>query len=164
MRISTASVIAAALSLGTPAWAQVQGTQPKTPPQAQSDESTVIRSIQVVDVKELQPEVRSKVEAVVAKASEDDLKNLRGSIDASTDAVSALKAKGMSSAQVVAVNLTNGVLTLFIKTARRNSDSTRRAAGSRPAGLDYPTAFAAARPALRPENRQPPRNVPSSER
>jgi hypothetical protein len=31
-------------------------------------------------------------------------------------------------------------------------------------GVSYPTAFAAARPALRPENRQPPRNVPSSER
>ncbi len=28
----------------------------------------------------------------------------------------------------------------------------------------HPTASAAARPALRPENRQPPRNVPSSER
>jgi hypothetical protein len=117
MRISTASVIVAALSLGTPAWAQVQGTQPKTPPQAQSDESNVIRSIQVVDIKDLQPEVRSKVEAVVAKASEDDLRNLRGSIDASKEAVSALKAKGLTSAQVVAVNLTNGILTLFAKTA-----------------------------------------------
>ena len=117
MRISTASVIAAALVLGTPAWAQAQGTQPKTPPQAQSNETTVIRSIQVVDVKELQPEVRSKIEAVVAKASEDDLRNLRGSIDGSKEAVSALKAKGMSSAQVVAVNLTNGVLTLFTRAA-----------------------------------------------
>jgi hypothetical protein len=28
----------------------------------------------------------------------------------------------------------------------------------------HPTAFAAALPALRPENRQPPKNVPSSER
>ena len=28
----------------------------------------------------------------------------------------------------------------------------------------YPTAFAAARPAWRPENKHPPRNVPSSER
>ncbi|MCA6126048.1 hypothetical protein J6500_29770 [Bradyrhizobium sp. WSM 1704] len=117
MRISTATVIAAALSLGTPAWAQMQGTQPKTPPQAQPEESTAIRSIQIVDVKELQPEVRSKIEAVVAKASEDDLRRLRGSIDGSKEAVSALKAKGMSSAQVVAVNLTNGVLTLFTKTA-----------------------------------------------
>ncbi|MCP1974985.1 hypothetical protein [Bradyrhizobium elkanii] len=117
IRISTASVIVAALSLGTPAWAQVQATQPKAMPQAQSDQPTAIRSIQVVDVKELKPDARSKVEAVVAKASEEDLRNLRGSIDASEEAVSALKAKGLSSAQVVAVNLTNGILTLFTKTA-----------------------------------------------
>ncbi|QOZ37619.1 hypothetical protein [Bradyrhizobium sp. CCBAU 53421] len=117
IRISTASIVAAALSLGTPALAQTQGTQPKAPPQAQSEESTVIRTIQVVDVKELKPEVRSRVEAVIAKASEDDLKNLRGSIDASQEATSALKAKGLSSAQVVAVNLSNGILTLFTKIA-----------------------------------------------
>ena len=117
IRISTASIVAAALSLGTPVWAQTQGTQPKAPPQAQSEESTVIRTIQVVDVKELKPEVRSRVEAVIAKASEDDLKNLRGSIDASAEATSALKAKGLNSAQVVAVNLSNGILTLFTKVA-----------------------------------------------
>jgi hypothetical protein len=38
---------------------------------------------------------------------------------------------------------------------------------ARPAASDaagQETAFAAARPAFRPENRQPPRNVPSSER
>ena len=88
------------------------------PPQAQSDQSPVIRSIEVVDIKDLTPEVRSKVEDVVAKASEDDLRQLRDSIDASPEAVSALKAKGLSSAQVVAVTLTtNGVLTLFAKTA-----------------------------------------------
>jgi hypothetical protein len=117
MRISTASVIVAALSLGTPAWAQAQGAQPKAPPQAQSDQSTVIRSIEFVNIKDLTPEVRSKVEDVVAKASEDDLRKLRDSIDASPEAVSALKAKGLSSSQVVAINFTNGVLTLFAKTA-----------------------------------------------
>ena len=117
MRIFTAAVIVGALSLGTPVWAQAQGAQPKAPPQAQSEESTVIKSIQVVDVKDLQPEVRTKVEAVVAKASPDDLQKLRGSIDASPEAVSALKAKGLNSSHVVAVNLTNGVLTLFAKTA-----------------------------------------------
>ena len=117
MRISTASVIIAALSLGTPAWVHAQGAQPKAPPQAQSDQSTVIRSIEVVNIKDLTPEVRSKVEDVAAKASEDDLRKLRDSIDASPEAVSALKAKGLSSAQVVAVTLTtNGVLTLFAKT------------------------------------------------
>jgi hypothetical protein len=90
---------------------------PKAPPQAQSDQSTVIRSIQVVNIKDLKHEVRSKVEDVVAKASEDDLRKLRDSIDASPEAISALNANGLSSLQVVAVNLTNGVLTLFAKTA-----------------------------------------------
>jgi hypothetical protein len=64
IRISTASVIVAALSLGTPAWAQVQGTQPKAMPQAQSDQPTAIRSIQVVDIKELKPDARSKVDSL----------------------------------------------------------------------------------------------------
>src|SRR6266850_2261261 len=76
MRISTASVIIAALSLGTPAFVQAQGapsqSEAPTPP---SQSSTVIESIQVVDVKDL------------------------------------------SSSQVVAINLTEGVLTLITKTA-----------------------------------------------
>src|SRR5258708_12240051 len=63
MRIFTASVIIAVVSLGTPAFVQAQGapsqTEAQTPP-AQS--SPVIRSIQVVDVKDLKPPFRSKVE------------------------------------------------------------------------------------------------------
>jgi hypothetical protein len=85
-----------------------------TPP-AQS--STVIRSIQVVDLKELQPAVRSKVDDVVAQTSEEDLQSLRKSIDATPEAASALKAKGLSSLQVVAINIADGVLTLITKTA-----------------------------------------------
>jgi hypothetical protein len=118
MRIFTASVIIAAVSLGTPAFAQAQGTpsQPEaqTPP-AQS--STVIRSIQVVDLKDLKPAVRSKVDDVVAHTSEEDMQSLRKSIDATPEATSALKAKGLSSSQVVAINIADGVLTLFAKTA-----------------------------------------------
>ena len=72
MRISTASVIIAALCLGTPALVQAQGAQPKAPPQAPSEQSIVIRSIQIVNVKDLKPEVRSKVEDLAAKTSEDD--------------------------------------------------------------------------------------------
>jgi hypothetical protein len=117
MRISTASVIVAALSLGTPVLAQAQGAQPKAAPQTQSEESTVVRSIQVVDMKDLKPEVRSKIEDVISKASEDDLRKLRGSIDATPEVVSALKARGLSSSQVVAVNLADGILTIFAKTA-----------------------------------------------
>ena len=119
MRIFTASVIIAAASLGTPAFVHAQQGAPsqseaKTPP-AQS--STVIRSIQVVDLKELQPAVRSKVDDVVAQTSEEDLQSLRKSIDATPEAASALKAKGVSSLQVVAINIADGVLTLITKTA-----------------------------------------------
>jgi hypothetical protein len=118
MRIFTASVIIAALSLGTPAFVQAQGapsqSQAQTPP-AQS--RTVIRSIQVVDVKDLNPVVRSKVDEVVAQTSKEDMQSLRKSIDATPEAASALKAKGLSSSQVVAINIADGVLTLFAKTA-----------------------------------------------
>ena len=122
MRVSTASVIIAALSLGTPAFAQAQGAQPKAPAQTPSeqtpsDQSAVIRSIQVVNIKDLKPEVRSKVENVAAQTSEDDLRSLRSSIDATPEAAAALKAKGLNSSQVVAINIVDGVLTIFAKTA-----------------------------------------------
>jgi hypothetical protein len=118
MRIFAASVIIAAASLGTPAFVQAQGapSQPEAQtPAAQS--STVIRSIQVVDVKDLKPAVRSKVDEIVARTSEEDIQSLRKSIDATPEAASALKAKGLSSSHVVAINIADGVLTLFAKTA-----------------------------------------------
>ena len=118
MRIFTASVIIAALSLGTPAFVQAQGasSQPDgQTPRAQS--SPVIRSIQVVDVKDLKPEVRSKVDEVVARTSDEDMQSLRKSIDASPEVAAALKAKGLSSSQVVAINIAEGVLMVFTKTA-----------------------------------------------
>ena len=118
MRLLTASVIVAAVSLGTPAFVLAQGagsqSEAQKPP-AQS--STVIESIQVVDVKDLKPEVRSKVDEIVAQASEEDIQSLRKSIDATPEAASALKAKGLSSLQVVAINIADGVLTLITKTA-----------------------------------------------
>jgi hypothetical protein len=45
------------------------------------------------------------------------MQSLRKSIDAVPEAASALKAKGLSSSQVVAINIADGVLTLFTKTA-----------------------------------------------
>ena len=117
MRLFTASVIVAAVSLGTPALGQAQGTPSQSEaqkPPAQS--SAVIRSIQVVDVKDLQPAVRSKVDEIVAQTSEEDIQSLRKSIDATPEAASALKAKGLSSSHVVAINIADGVLTLITKT------------------------------------------------
>ena len=118
MRALTASAIIAALLLGAPAFVQAQGTpsQPEAQtPSAQS--STAIRSIQVVDVKDLKPAVRSKVEEIVAQTSEEDIQSLRKSIDATPEAASALNARGLSSSQVVAINIADGVLTIFAKTA-----------------------------------------------
>jgi hypothetical protein len=118
MRIFTASVIIAAVSLGAPTFVQAQGAPSQSEaqkPPAQS--STVIRSIQVVDVKDLKPALRSQVDEIVAKTSDEDIQSLRKSIDATPEAASALKAKGLSSSQVVAINIADGVLTLFAKTA-----------------------------------------------
>ena len=116
MRIFTASVIVAAVTLGTPAFVQAQGSpsQPEaqTPP---AESSTVIRSIQVVDVKD--PSERSKVDDIVARTSAEDRQSLRKSIDATPEVASVLKAKGLSSSQVVAFKIADGVLMLFAKTA-----------------------------------------------
>jgi hypothetical protein len=116
MRILTASVIIAAISLGTPAIVRAQGgpSQAEAP---STQSSTAIRAIQVVDIKELQPAVRSKVEEIAAQASAKDMQSLRESIDATPEAVSALKSKGLNSSHVVAVNVADGVLTMFAKTA-----------------------------------------------
>jgi hypothetical protein len=123
MRIVTASAIIVALSLGTPAFVQAQGAPPQSqgaPSQSEAQppqSSTVIRSIQVVDVKDLQPAVRSKVDELVASTREEDIQSLRKSIDATPEAAAVLKAKGLSSSQVVAINIADGVLTMFAKTA-----------------------------------------------
>ena len=120
MRIFTASAIAAALALGTPAFvqAQAQGAPPQSQaqtPAAHPDK--LIQSVRIVNVKDLKPEMRSKVDDVVASTSAEDMQSLRKSIDATPEAASALKAQGLSSSQVVAINITGGVLTMFAKTA-----------------------------------------------
>jgi len=123
MRIVTTSAIIAALSLGTPAFVQAQGAPPQSqgaPSQSEAQppqSSTVIRSIQVVDVKDLQPAVRAKVDDLVANTRDEDIQSLRKSIDATPEAAAVLKAKGLSSSQVVAINIADGVLTMFAKTA-----------------------------------------------
>ena len=116
MRSMTALALAAALSLGTPALTLAQGTAPAK--ESGAPKSTVqINKIQVIDVKQLPEAVKAQVDEVVSKTSEDDMKGLRASIDASPAAANALKEKGISSAQVVAVNIADGVLTMFTKAA-----------------------------------------------
>jgi hypothetical protein len=117
MRIMTASAIVAAIVLGTPAFVQAQGAPSQPEAQTPAQSTPAIRSILVVDVNDLKPAARSKVNDIVAHTSEQDMQALRQSIDATPEAASALKAKGLSSSQVVAINLADGVLTMFAKTA-----------------------------------------------
>jgi hypothetical protein len=107
-------IIVASLIAGTPIMAQTAPSQPQTEPQ----KDIAVRSIQVVDVEDLKADVRSKVDALVANTKQQEIKSLRDSIDATPEAVSALKAKDRSSAQVVAINIDkDGILTMFTKKA-----------------------------------------------
>jgi hypothetical protein len=69
-----------------------------------------------LQIKDLKSALRSKVDEVVAHTSK-EVQSLRNSIDATPEAASALKAKGLSSSRVVAINIVAGILTLFAKTA-----------------------------------------------
>jgi Spy/CpxP family protein refolding chaperone len=122
MRIFTASAMAAALALGTAAFVQAQTQAQGTSPQSQAQTppaqpNKLIQRGQIVHVKDLKPEMRSKVDDVVARTSEEDMQSLRKSLDATPEAVSALKAEGLSSSQVIAINIAGGVLTMFANTA-----------------------------------------------
>jgi hypothetical protein len=79
----------------------------------ESESNDACASLQIKDLKSA---LRSKVDEVVAHASK-EVQSLRNSIDATPEAASALKAKGLSSSRVVAINIVAGILTLFAKTA-----------------------------------------------
>lgn len=117
MRRFTTSVIVAALALGTPALVQAQGAAAQAEAQAPAKSSAAVRSVKVVDLKELPPEMRSQVEKFASTTKQEDMMSLRQSIDALPQAASALKEKGISSAQVVAINIADGVLTMFARSA-----------------------------------------------
>jgi len=114
MRTLALSTTVAVLLMGSPVLVQAQDTV--SPPKSQVQPQ--IRSIQVVDIEDLQADVRSKVDAIVAETKEEEIQSLRKSIDATPQAVSALQAKGRSSAQVVAINIDgNGTMTMFTRKA-----------------------------------------------
>ena len=122
MRTLAMPIIVASLIAGAPVMAQAapgSGPEKQTQqaqPQQPQQQNVTIRSIQVVDVEDLQSDMRSKVDALLATTKQEELQSLRASIDATPQAVSALKAKGRNSAQVVAINVDeNGILTMFTK-------------------------------------------------
>ncbi|MFD9899168.1 hypothetical protein ACFJIU_29220 [Mesorhizobium sp. UC74_2] len=89
---------------------------PANPPAAAPSEAPKIQRINVVDVSELPQATQKEVEQVVAQGTDDSLKQLRSNIDAVPEAKAALKAKGSTSAQVVATSMgQDGTLTLITK-------------------------------------------------
>ncbi|MFE0016834.1 hypothetical protein ACFWXH_18435 [Mesorhizobium sp. NPDC059054] len=89
---------------------------PSNPPAAAPSAAPKIQRINVVDVSELPQATQKQVEQVVAQGTDDSLKQLRSNIDAVPEAKAALKAKGSTSAQVVATSMgQDGTLTLITK-------------------------------------------------
>jgi hypothetical protein len=118
---------AATLTLATAATAQQQPVQqqpapaPATPapaaPRAQPAVPT-IQSVNIVDITELPKDAQTQVNQVIAQRGDAGLQKLRSSIDATPQVKSALEAKGLTSAQVIAASMnTDGALTLITKKA-----------------------------------------------
>ncbi|MBZ9772656.1 hypothetical protein [Mesorhizobium sp. CO1-1-8] len=126
MRKTIVLAAAASLMLAGAASAQQQHAPQPTPapatpapatPQAQPAVPT-IQSVNIVDITELPKDTQTQVNQVIAQRGDDGLKKLRSSIDATPKVKSALEAKGLSSAQVVAASMEpNGALTLITKKA-----------------------------------------------
>ncbi len=124
MRIITIVAATAALAFATASNAQTQTApsqapaQPAPAPQAPAAQAPEITSVKVVDVKELPEATQTQVSEVVAQRGEEDLVRLRASIDGMPHLVSALKAKGATSADVIAASMgQDGALTLITRKA-----------------------------------------------
>ncbi|TPI08497.1 hypothetical protein FJW06_28435 [Mesorhizobium sp. B4-1-3] len=124
MRNAILVAAAATLMMAGAAGAQQQPTPQPSPaptapaaPKAQSA-APAIQSVNVVDITELPKDTQTQVNQIVAQRGDAGLQTLRKSIDATPKVKSALEAKGMSSAQVIAASMQpNGALTLITKKA-----------------------------------------------
>jgi hypothetical protein len=108
---------AQAQSAQAPAQAPTQAPAQAEPPAA-APEAPNITSVSVIDIEELPEDTQKQVNDVVSQRGEADLERLRTSIDGMPQLKSALEAKGMTSAQVIAASMgADGALTLITKKA-----------------------------------------------
>ncbi|MEQ1954581.1 hypothetical protein [Mesorhizobium sp. CN2-181] len=118
MRMITILAAAATLGFAVAANAQAPAQAPATAPEAPATGPTTIQSVNIVDMTELPEATQKQVNDVVAKAGDADLQQLRTTIDANPKIKSALEAKGLTSAQVIAASMSSeGALTLVTKKA-----------------------------------------------
>lgn len=98
--------------------AQPPAQAPATAPEAPANAPTEIRSVNIIDMTELPEATQTQVNEVVAQGGEESLKQLRTTIDANPQIKSALEAKGLTSAHVIAASMgPEGALTLVTKKA-----------------------------------------------
>lgn len=108
----------AAAANGQESATQPPAQAPATAPEAPAAAPTTIRSVSIVDVTELPEATQTQVNEVVAQGGEASLQQLRSTIDANPDIKSALEAKGLTSAHVIAASMgPEGALTLVTKKA-----------------------------------------------
>jgi hypothetical protein len=108
MRIITILAAGAALMLAGAAQAQQQPAPTQPPaaaPAPAAPAAPAIKSVNIVDIEQLPEATKTQVDTIVAQTSEADLQALRSSIDASPQVKSALEAKGLTSAQVIAASM-----------------------------------------------------------
>lgn len=112
----TALLLAAGLALAaSPVLAQQQPATPQPTPEAQQ-QAPSIQSITVIDVAELPEETQAQVERIESQRSDAEFQAMRRSIDASPHVLSALEARGVTSADVVVASLDpKGALTLVTR-------------------------------------------------
>ena len=102
----------------TQAPAQAPAEPPAAAPEAPSTGAPNITSVSIVDIEELPDDTQKQVNDVVSQRGEADLERLRTSIDGMPELKSALQAKGMTSAHVIAASMgADGALTLITKKA-----------------------------------------------
>ena len=124
MRKTIVLAAAASLMLASAASAQQQPTPQPAPaptapaPTAPKAQAPAIQSVNIVDIKELPAATQTEVNQIVAQRGDAGLQKLRSSIDATPEVKSAMDAKGVTSAQVIAASMEpNGALTLITKKA-----------------------------------------------
>ncbi|RRI04474.1 hypothetical protein EH240_08385 [Mesorhizobium tamadayense] len=124
MRKTIFFAAAASLMMAGAAGAQQQPAPQPSPapaapaPAAPKAQTPTIESVNIVDITELPKDTQTQVNQIVAQRGDAGLQTLRKSIDATPKVKSALEAKGISSAQVIAASLQpNGALTLITKKA-----------------------------------------------
>lgn len=112
--LTMAACLSLALVAGGGAHAQELESVPPAPQSPGLQNPSAIRSVTVRDMGSLPPAARARIGAVVSQTSQDDLRQLRHTIDSTPMATLALKAKGMSLAEIIAAALDDdGELTLI---------------------------------------------------